>query len=127
MESIERLIKEGNIEWIYICGLGEPSVSKNSPHLLRLLKMCKDNNVKLSMFSNILNFNQTLFDYVADETLHVLCKLDILDVDKAKHLYGTTTEKAKKIYENLNILSAINPVTDNKSSLGASIVPTSIN
>lgn len=127
LKSIERLIKEGNIEWIYVCGLGEPSASKNLPHLLQLLKMCKENNVKLSMFSNILNFNQTLFDYVEDGTLHVLFKLDTFDVDKAKQLYGATTEKAKKIYENLNILSAINPVTDNKSSLGASIVPTSIN
>ena len=64
--------------------------------------MCKENNVKLSMFSNILNFNQTLFDYVEDGTLHVLCKLDTFDVDKAKQLYGATTEKAKKIYHGLD-------------------------
>lgn len=127
LESIARLIGEENIEWVYVCGLGEPSASDNLNHLVQILKLCKENHVKLSMFSNILNFNQALFDYVEDGTLHVLFKLDTFNVDKAKYLYGATSEKVKKMYENLDILASLNPVFDNKSSLGASIVPTSVN
>ena len=127
LESIRKMTYDGDISWIYVCGLGEPTASQNLYHLKEILKLCKEQNIGLSMFSNILNFDEELFDYVANGTLHILFKMDTFEKEKAKYLYGATDSKVNKMYENLHILTAINPVADNKSSLGASIVPTSIN
>ena len=87
LSSVGNLMN-GDVRWVYICGLGEPTASANLRHLKQIIKRCKEKNIGLSMFSNMLNVDQELLDYIDDGTLHVLFKLDTFDKDKIAYLYG---------------------------------------
>lgn len=125
LETIERLINEGHVEWIYICGLGEPTAPGNIFHLKKILELCSKRKIGLSMFSNIVNIDDDLLKYIDNGTLHVLFKLDTFDKTKMFHLYGR--DKSNEIIHNINALQEVNHVDGNTSNLGASIVPTSVN
>lgn len=125
LPSIERILNEGQIEWIYVCGLGEPTVKQNIDHLKQILKWCKEKNIKLSMFSNVLNLDEELLEYIDKEILHILFKLDTFDKDKMKYLYGK--DKGDIILKRYEQLKEVTHFKDGKTNLGASIVPTSVN
>jgi len=125
LPSIERILNEGQIEWIYVCGLGEPTVKQNIDHLKQILKWCKEKNIKLSMFSNVLNLDEELLEYIDKEILHILFKLDTFDKDKMKYLYGKY--KGDIILKRYEQLKEVTHFKDGKTNLGASIVPTSVN
>lgn len=134
LPSIEKLMDDGNVKWVYICGLGEPTEASNLRHLKQILKWCKEKNVRLSMFSNILNLDNELLDYIDNEILHVLFKLDTFDKDKMTSLYGL--DKVKHLYtddpsdiilRNYQALKKVTHNSDGVTNLGASIVPTSVN
>ncbi|MCH5166784.1 MAG: radical SAM protein [Erysipelotrichales bacterium] len=125
LSSIEKLINDGNVKWVYICGLGEPTATPNLYHLKQILKLCKEKDIGLSMFSNILNIDDELVNYIDNGTLHVLFKLDTFDKNKMAHLYGK--DKGDIILKNYETLNEVVHNQNGVTNLGASIVPTSIN
>ena len=127
LPTIERLINEGSVEWIYICGLGEPTAPANLRHLKQILQWSKERNIGLSMFSNVLNMDQELMDYIDDGTLHIMFKLDTLDKNKMQKLYGISEQNASQMSNNIAALNEVIKHSGNATNLAASIVPTAIN
>ena len=125
LSSIEKLMNDGDIRWVYVCGLGEPTAPANLKHLKQILQWCKQRNIGLSMFSNMLNVDKELLDYIDDGTLHVLFKLDTFDKDKMAYLYGQ--DKGDIILRNYQALKKVTHAENGVTNLGASIVPTSVN
>lgn len=125
LEAIEKLINEENIKWVYVCGLGEPTVEANIGHLKSILKMCKSKGIGLSMFSNMLNLDQELLDYIDTGVLNVLFKLDTFFKSRMAYLYGQ--DKGDIILKNYEALKEVTHVVNGVTNLGASIVPTSVN
>lgn len=125
LSSIEKLMKDGDVRWVYVCGLGEPTAPANLRHLKQILQWCKQRNIGLSMFSNMLNVDKELLDYIDDGTLHVLFKLDTFDKAKMAYLYGQ--DKGDIILRNYQSLKEVTHAENGVTNLGASIVPTSIN
>lgn len=125
INSIERIINTGTIQWIYACGLGEPTAKGNVEAFRLILQMCRRMSVKVSVFSNLVNLDDELLDYIESGTLHVLFKLDSFKPKVMKFLYGTDNSQILlRNYQRLNEAVRINNGTTN---LGASIVPTSMN
>lgn len=125
LSSIERLMNDGNVKWVYVCGLGEPTAPANLNHLKQILKWCKEKNIGLSMFSNMLNVDNELLDYIDDGTLNVLFKLDTFDKEKMSYLYGK--DRGDTILKNYQSLKEVTHAENGVTNLGASIVPTSVN
>ena len=125
LKSIEKILNTGNIKWIYACGLGEPTAKGNVEALKRILAMCKRMSVKMSMFSNLVNLDDELLDYIKYGTLHVLFKLDSFNPEVMQFLYGA--DKSQTILENYHKLKDVVRIEDGTTNLGASIVPTSKN
>ena len=125
LDSIEKLMNDGNIKWVYVCGLGEPTATANLKHLKYILKLCKERNIGLSMFSNMLNVDKELLDYIDNGTLNVLFKLDTFNKDKMAYLYGL--DKGDTILKNYKSLKEVTHFKNGVTNLGASIVPTSVN
>lgn len=125
LSSIEKLMNDVDIRWVYICGLGEPTAPANLRYLKQILQWCKQKNIGLSMFSNMLNVDKELLDYIDDDTLHVLFKLDTFDKDKMAYLYGQN--KGDIILKNYQALKEVTHAENGVTNLGASIVPTSVN
>lgn len=125
LSSIEKLMKDGDVRWVYVCGLGEPTAPANLRHLKQILQWCKQKNIGLSMFSNMLNVDKELLDYIDGGTLHVLFKLDTFDKDKMAYLYGQ--DKGDIILRNYQALKEVTHTKNSVTNLGASIVPTSVN
>lgn len=96
-----------------------------SEHLKQILQWCKEKNIGLSMFSNMLNVDKELLDYIDDGTLHVLFKLDTFDKEKMAYLYGQ--DKGDIILRNYQALKEVTHAKNGVTNLGASIVPTSVN
>ncbi len=125
LASIEKLLNEGKIKWVYVCGLGEPTAKANINHLKQILKWCKEKNIGLSTFSNMLNLDNELLDYIDNGTLNVLYKLDSFDKERMSYLYGV--DKGDIILKNYQALNEVTHAKDGVTNLGASIVPTSVN
>lgn len=125
LNAIERIINSGTIQWIYACGLGEPTAEGNVETLKQILAMCKRMSVKMSMFSNLVNLDNELLDYIKNGTLHVLFKLDSFNPEVMQFLYGA--DKSQIILENYQKLKGAVRIQDGTTNLGASIVPTSKN
>lgn len=125
INSLERIIKNGNIEWVYTCGLGEPTASGNMETFKQILDICKKNGAKVSVFSNIVNLDDELLSYIEGGTLSVLFKLDSFDKEKMAYLYGR--DKGQIILRNYQRLLEVTKLSDGTTNLGASIVPTKIN
>jgi len=127
LEAIEKLMKDGDVRWVYVCGLGEPTAPANLRHLKQILQWCKKKNIGLSMFSNILNLDNELLDYIDNGTLNILFKLDTFKVNRMAYLYGTTIDKAQMMKKNYGKLLEVTHAKNGVTNLGASIVPTTVN
>lgn len=125
LPSIEKLMNDGNIKWVYVCGLGEPTAPVNLRHLKQILLWCKEKGIGLSMFSNMLNLDKDLLDYIDNGTLNVLFKLDTFDKEKMAYLYGK--DKGDIFLKNYQALREVTHAQNGVTNLGASIVPTSVN
>ena len=51
ISSIEKIISNGNVQWVYVCGLGEPTAYGNVETFKQLLSISKQHGVKVSVFS----------------------------------------------------------------------------
>ena len=126
LAAIEKIIHSGNIKWVYACGLGEPTAKgENGNAFKKVLSMCKDNSVRVSVFSNIVELDDELLQYIDNGTLHVLFKLDSFKPAVMNYLYGA--DRSKTILRNYERLKEVIHVTDGKTNLGASIVPNAKN
>ena len=95
-------------------------------NLKEILKMCKARGIRLSTFSNTLNLDKELLDYIDSGILHVLFKLDTFDEDMMRELYGVDCGSIlKRNYELLK--EVVHKSDDGTTNLGASIVPTDKN
>ncbi len=126
LEAIEKIICNGNIQWVYACGLGEPTVKGGNGYAFkRVLAMCKANSAKVSVFSNMVDLDDELLQYIDDGTLHVLFKLDSFRPDVMNYLYGV--DRSKTILQNYERLKEVIHIKDGTTNLGASIVPNAKN
>ena len=125
LNAIEKIINSGTIQWIYACGLGEPTAKGNVEAFKQILAMCKKMSVKVSIFSNLVNLDKELLDYIEKGTLHVLFKLDSFKPEVMKFLYGA--DRSQTILGNYHRLKEAVRTSNGTTNLGASIVPTSKN
>lgn len=125
LDSIEKIINSGTIQWIYACGLGEPTAKGNIETLKLILSICQKMSVKVSIFSNVVNLDDDLLDYIDNGTLHILFKLDSFNPKIMQFLYGF--DKSQTIMENYQKLKEVIKTSNGTTNLGASIVPTSKN
>lgn len=125
LNAIERIIDTGNIQWVYACGLGEPTAKGNVEAFKQILAMCKKNSTKVSIFSNIVNLDDELLGYIDSGTLHILFKLDSFNPSVMEYLYGA--DKSMIILRNYQQLKEVTRINNGATNLGASIVPTARN
>lgn len=125
LTSIEKMIDSGTIKWVYACGLGEPTAKGNVEAFKQILAACKKNSVKVSIFSNMVNLDDELLNYIENGTLHVLFKLDSFKPEVMQFLYGSN--KSQTILKNYEKLKEVVRISNGTTNLGASIVPTSRN
>ncbi|MDR0461789.1 MAG: radical SAM protein [Christensenellaceae bacterium] len=130
MEAIKKIIEGGNIDWVFLCGLGEPTAREtgNRDKFKYLLGLAHENGVKVSAFTNIIDIDKEILDYIDNETLSVLHKLDSFNSERVAKTFGINEKAAKKHLENVEILREI---ASNKhaidTNIGASIVLTNKN
>lgn len=122
---VENLLKTGHIKWIFICGLGEPTHKNNINLLKDILKLCKTYNVKCSMFTNLCVLDEELCQFIADEVLYILFKLDTFDKAKVKEIYGFDVVEA--IINNIKKIEKLVKFDGEETNIAASIVPTTLN
>lgn len=127
INDVARLFSEGKFEWVFICGLGEPTVGKNYTLLIKILDLCEMYGVKCSIFSNILNLPNELIRYIDEGILCILFKYDTSDYKLNSNLYGTSYKKAKTQFKNIKELANHTIVEGSLTNIGASIVPTKLN
>lgn len=127
INDIARLFSEGSFEWVFICGLGEPTAGSNYKLLIRILTLCQKYDVKCSIFSNVLNLTSELLQYVDEGILYVLFKFDSSSFKLNSNLYGTSNNKARTQYKNIKELARHVKVEGLLTNIGASIVPTKLN
>lgn len=125
LNAIENIINSGNIQWVYACGLGEPTAKGNVEAFKQILAMCKKNSTKVSIFSNIVNLDDELLEYIRCGTLHVLFKLDSFNPSVMEYLYGA--DRSTIILRNYQKLKEVTRINNGATNLGASIVPTARN
>ena len=122
---IKDLLSTGNISWVYICGLGEPTFCDNYKKLIELLECCSQYGVRCSIFSNLSNLTSKLKEYIYDGILHVQFKYDTKNADLIKTLYGTSSPKYQ-LY-NIRAIKRLVKSDGRTTNLAASIVPTRLN
>lgn len=127
MNEVKELIQSDNFTWVFICGLGEPTFSENKEYLLDILELCRNHRVKCSMFTNLLNFDDRLFEYVKANVLYVMFKLDSFKEEKIKKLYGNQKISAERLQSNIKKLIGLAKEEDGYTNICASIVPTTLN
>lgn len=126
-EEIKHILQTSKFDWLFICGLGEPTFSENKNYLLNVLDLCKQHQIKCSMFTNLTNFDDKLFEYVKEEVLYVMFKLDSFNPAKLKKLYGKSNLDVEKLLENIDRITSLIKIHDGCTNVCASIVPTSQN
>lgn len=125
LEKIEDVLKTKQIEWIFICGLGEPTVAGNMPILASILDLCLKYGVKCSCFTNLSVLSPEIENYIKQGVLHLLFKYDSTDHSIISNLYGTN--KAIEQACNIEAIKKLVKVQNGYTNIAASIVPTKKN
>lgn len=125
MVAFENIIKSNSFDWLFVCGLGEPTFNHNYDILVSLLNLCQRYGVKCSIFSNLSNLTPELIEFVKSKTLYILFKYDSAKIRTVNTLYGI--KDASKQIEAVKSLAQYVHVEDGCTNLAASIVPTRMN
>jgi len=125
LDILNMLANRLSLNWLFICGLGEPTAKQNIDLLLKILNFCDKRNIKCSMFTNLLEINEDIVKYIQKGILYILYKLDTLDEKKMNIIYRT--KKGKKILNIIKSLEKYVMITDGCTNISASIVPTKLN
>ena len=127
MNEVEKFIQSAYLKWIFICGLGEPTFTENKTDLLNILELCKKQGIKCSMFTNLLNFDDMLFNYIQDEVLYVMFKLDTFKRNRVTELYGSKNVDFERLQSNIQRVVELTKTRNGYTNVCASIVPTTLN
>jgi pyruvate-formate lyase-activating enzyme len=125
LPDIRRLCSGGQVEWLFVCGIGEPLVKPNYDRFVELLRLCYECGVKCSTFTNGVLIDGVIKEAVRNGTLSLLVKLDSLVPEIGDHIYGQQVTTG--ILRNLEDLAELRCETGNTTNLGVSIVPTRLN
>ena len=127
MDSVRKLIENGDIKAVYVCGIGEPLHCTNLRKLNELLEICHDKGIYVSMYTSLPHLSDNILKYIDDGTLNLLYKYDTENINKAMRIYGQSREKALQYF--INYLSLGNVIHNENgiTNIGASIVPSSVN
>lgn len=125
LDHLERFLRTGNIRWLFVCGLGEPSAGDNRAQFLGFLERCAAHNVTCSTFTNALGLGDDILRFVESGCLHLLVKCDSLDPDKIDEISGNGIGDAS--VRGLRALEKYVRIDRDSSNIGLSIVPTTMN
>lgn len=128
LQKVEALLKSGKINYIFVCGLGEPTAPANIRYFKDILFLAEKHKAKVSAFSNCINMDKELFDYINRGVYNVIFKLDSFDSGYRKSTYRISGSADKDMQKNIETLSQI--AKANKSSftqVAASIVASNDN
>ena len=125
IDKVCSFIETGQIEWIYICGVGESTFGENEEALLKILESCKRYGAKCSIFSNMSNLSELLEEYIKDEVLYILFKFDSMDPSLLKKIYNLNDIETH--LNNIEKLTNLVVCKDGVTNIAASIVPTKYN
>lgn len=125
IHSIEQAFIHGNIKWVFICGLGEPTVKDNKKALFQILQLCEHYNAKCSMFTNLSKLSSDLLEYIDKDLLYILFKCDSRDLLKNINLYGVPSVNRQLF--NIDRIKKHVKVMNGCTNIAASIVPTRTN
>jgi len=128
LDIIKRIIRSEKIKYVFICGLGEPTiVGQNYDALIEILKSCVESKVQCSIFTNLHWITDELIEFIKNETLSVLFKLDSFDPTELVNLYGIPLEMAEGQLKNVQVLAKLIKNNSGYVNIAASIVPTRLN
>lgn len=127
-DHLEKLILHNNTlyDWMFICGLGEPLWKENKDILLHLLDLCKQRNMKCTIFTNGSNIDDSIIEYIRAGVLFPLIKIDTFSGELAESLYGTS-QSAKNLSAIQELFKIAKEFDDEYYHIAASIVPTAKN
>ena len=125
VQAIGKLLSTGQFQWIYICGLGEPTFNQNQKVLIQLLEYCRIYGVRCSIFSNLSQLTDELVQFVQEGILHLFFKYDSDNLVINRALYGTSDIRNQ--LDNVKRLRRLVQITDGMTNMAASIVPTRLN
>lgn len=123
---LKELLKVGQIKWIFICGLGEPTHHNNMDQLKSLLDLCQNYDVKCSMFTNLSLIDEEIKEHIRNGILHVLFKLDTLESKElACDLFGV--HNLENYFDEVFHIKDLVKIDKGCTNISASIVPTQKN
>ena len=125
IDELEILVQDGKFDWVYVCGLGEPTFNGNYHRFISILKLCQKYNIRCSTFSNLSTLNDELISFIESGTLHILFKYDSNDINMIRALYGIPYVKEQ--LSNIKKIAQYVRIEDGATNLAASIVPTQLN
>jgi MoaA/NifB/PqqE/SkfB family radical SAM enzyme len=123
--GLEQLMLNGRFDWVYVCGLGEPTFNGNYNRLLKILALCKRYSLRCSVFTNLSILTPELIKFVQEGVLNLSFKYDSQDSGTARTLYGPVN--LKKQFDNFKKIKQIVCFENGVTNLTASIVPTRLN
>jgi len=128
LHEIKRALdkKDLGLQWVHICGRGEPL---DDPKFIPLVELLSEQSIEISMFTNGLGITKDIADFLLKNGVSIILKLDSFDEITFDKLLGKKG-CSKKVYKALeNLLSIGYPMIDSlgHSRLAVSIVPTRLN
>jgi len=125
LSTVQHIITNKAIDWLFICGLGEPLHHSNRGRFQELITCCQANGVRCSIFTNGLEIDEWFCQMVQEGVLSVLLKLDSFNSLVADRIYGKKI--SHKMIANMEKLAKSAVISDNCSNIAASIVPSIFN
>ncbi len=125
LHIIDQVCRKG-LQWLFVCGLGEPS---EDPRLLPILRHLKIRKVKLSMFTNGLGFSPHDLDALIKSDIHLLLKLDTFDGDLFDRILGRpgVSDAVYSFLTEIQNRGFPKTTSQGETNLAFSIVPTALN
>ena len=128
LNIIKDIIRVEKIKYVFICGLGEPTVvGQNYNALIKILGTCVESNAQCSIFTNLYWITDELIEYIKNGTLNILFKLDSFEPVEVAELYGISLEMAKTQLKNIQTITKFVKNNNGLVNIGASVVPTKLN
>lgn len=125
INKIEEVLKTKQIDWVFICGLGEPTAKGNVDFLISILELCSKYNAKCSCFTNLSILVPKIKQFIQNGILHLLFKYDSKNTSVINDIYGT--EQGNKQILNIEKVKELVKVENGCVNIAASIVPTQKN